>query len=60
MAAGSTGTAGSTATLLYYPYGLDFDGYNYMYVADCYNHRIQRFPPGLYEILKKKWFNFVL
>ncbi|CAF4902345.1 unnamed protein product, partial [Rotaria sp. Silwood1] len=45
-AAGSQGTTGSTATLLYYPYDVDFDSYNYMYVVDYSNHRIQRFPPG--------------
>ena len=39
-------TAGSTSTLLYYPYDLDFDGFGYMYVVDYYNHRIQRFAPG--------------
>ncbi|CAF4602830.1 unnamed protein product, partial [Rotaria socialis] len=44
--AGSMGTAGSTSTLLYYPYDVQFDGYGNMYVVDHYNHRIQRFPSG--------------
>lgn len=38
--------AGSTSTLLNYPYDVDFDQYRNMYVVDCYNHRIQRFAPG--------------
>ncbi|CAF4993534.1 unnamed protein product, partial [Rotaria sp. Silwood1] len=44
--AGSMNTLGSTSTLLYYPYDVNFDGYGNMYVADHYNHRIQKFPPG--------------
>ncbi|CAF0947181.1 unnamed protein product [Rotaria sordida] len=44
--AGSMSTASSTSTLLYYPYDIDFDGYENMYVVDYYNHRIQKFPPG--------------
>ncbi|CAF1082804.1 unnamed protein product [Rotaria sordida] len=46
IAAGTTSTIGSSPTLLYYPFDVAFDAYNYMYVVDCYNHRIQRFPPG--------------
>ncbi|CAF3803800.1 unnamed protein product [Rotaria magnacalcarata] len=44
--AGSMGTAGTTSTLLYNPYDVQFDGYGNMYVVDCSNHRIQRFPSG--------------
>ena len=44
--AGSMGTSGSTSTLLYNPSDIGFDGYQYMYVADTDNHRIQRFTPG--------------
>lgn len=47
--AGSMGTPGATATLLNYPHDIDFDGFDYMYVVDCNNHRIQRFPPGFSE-----------
>jgi hypothetical protein len=42
IVAGSTGTYGSTSTLLYYPYDMDFDGYRNMYVVDYYNNRIQK------------------
>ncbi|CAF4418590.1 unnamed protein product, partial [Rotaria socialis] len=44
--AGSTSNTGSTSTSLYNPYDIDFDGYNNLYVVDCYNHRVQRFQPG--------------
>lgn len=49
MVAGSTSTAGSTPTLLSSPYDVQFDPYSYMYVADFYNHRIQRFHSGLID-----------
>ncbi|CAF1263922.1 unnamed protein product [Adineta steineri] len=41
-----TGTAGSTATTLYYPYGIFVDAVINLYVADSYNSRIQMFPVG--------------
>ncbi len=44
--AGITGSPGSTATLLYHPYDIDFDAYNNLYVVDYTNHRVQRFRPG--------------
>lgn len=44
--AGATSNWGTTATLLYNPYDLDFDGYQNLYVVDYSNHRIQRFSPG--------------
>jgi len=44
--AGSLSTYGSTATLLYNPYDVAFDGYRNMYVVDTYNHRIQKFTLG--------------
>ncbi|CAF5037126.1 unnamed protein product, partial [Rotaria sp. Silwood1] len=44
--AGSTSSAGSTSTLLYYPFHIDYDGYANLYVVDHQNHRIQRFQPG--------------
>jgi hypothetical protein len=50
IVAGSTGTTGSTATLLYNPYDVAFDGYRNMYVVDYSNHRIQRFPLGRFQI----------
>lgn len=46
MVVGSTGTTGSTATLLSSPYDVFFDGYGFMYVADYNNHRIQRYRQG--------------
>ncbi len=45
--AGSTSNAGSTSTLLYSPYNTFIDIYQYLYVADSTNHRIQRFPRGI-------------
>lgn len=44
--AGSMSTIGTTGTLLYNPYGVSFDAYQNMYVADSSNHRIQFFPRG--------------
>ena len=44
--AGVTSSAGSTATLFYYAWDVDFDIYRNMYVVDHYNHRIQRFAYG--------------
>lgn len=46
IVAGTTSNPGSTATLLYYPHDVSFDGYQNMYVVDYQNHRIQRFSPG--------------
>lgn len=46
--AGGSSVAGSTATLFSSPYDVTFDSYQYMYVADYNNHRIQRFAPGTY------------
>lgn len=57
---GSTGTTGSTSTLLSSPYDIIFDGYGYYYVADFNNHRIQRFRPGFYFILRKENHLFLL
>ena len=41
--AGQTGRAGVNATLLRYPNSLTFDNQLNLYVADFYNHRIQKF-----------------
>ncbi|CAF0905321.1 unnamed protein product [Rotaria sordida] len=41
--AGVTGLNGSNATLLYYPYAVIFDAELNLYVADRYNHRVQKF-----------------
>ena len=43
-----TGCPGSTTYMLYYPRGIFVDDVNNfdLYVADCYNNRIQRFPIG--------------
>ena len=44
IAGSPSGTAGSTAQLLWHPYGLALDEVNgYLYVADYNNNRIQRF-----------------
>ncbi|CAF1566765.1 unnamed protein product [Didymodactylos carnosus] len=43
IAGSSTGTAGSTATTLYYPNGISLDSNQNLYVADSVNHRIQEF-----------------
>ncbi|CAF1246977.1 unnamed protein product [Adineta steineri] len=40
------GTPGSTATTLYYPYGIFVDAKLNLYVADTVNERIQMFPLG--------------
>jgi len=48
IVAGSTGTYGSTATLLYTPYDVALDGYRNVYVVDYNNHRIQKYSPGKY------------
>lgn len=47
--AGIISSAGSSATLLYYPYNIYFDGYYTLYVADTSNHRIQYFPHGKFK-----------
>ncbi|CAF4467175.1 unnamed protein product, partial [Rotaria sp. Silwood2] len=47
--AGTTSSAGSTSSLLYYPYDIDFDAYGNLYIVDCYNHRIQRYPYGVFS-----------
>lgn len=45
IAGSPTGVAGWTAVLLYAPYGLALDEANsFIYVADRYNFRVQRFP----------------
>ncbi|CAF4169007.1 unnamed protein product [Rotaria sp. Silwood2] len=44
--AGVAGSAGTSTTLLNYPYSIDFDGYENLYVADTANHRIQFYPHG--------------
>ena len=46
LLAGITSSIGTTATLLYNPYDLAYDGYRNLYVADTSNHRIQLFRPG--------------
>ena len=43
---GSSGTAGSTPTLLSSPSDVGFDGARNMYVVDMGNHRIQMYQPG--------------
>ncbi|CAF0798868.1 unnamed protein product [Adineta steineri] len=45
MIAGN-GSSGSTSSLLNYPWGIYVDTDFTLYVADCYNHRIQRFGFG--------------
>lgn len=54
--AGSSGNAGSTSTLLYTPHHIYIDTYGNLYVADCDNHRIQKFPRGIDEIQKRRKF----
>lgn len=44
--AGIQGSPAATPILLRYPYGLYFDGYQNLFVADTSNHRIQYFPRG--------------
>lgn len=46
VVAGVTSSFGSTATLLYNPYDVSYDGYQNLYVADTSNHRIQFFRSG--------------
>ncbi|MBE0638760.1 MAG: BspA family leucine-rich repeat surface protein, partial [Bacteroidales bacterium] len=43
--AGGNG-AGSNANQLYYPYGVHVDGAGNIFIADYYNHRIQKWAPG--------------
>ncbi|CAF4330582.1 unnamed protein product, partial [Adineta steineri] len=40
---GCSTVAGSASNQLYYPSSLNFDSYGNMFVADRYNHRIQKF-----------------
>jgi DNA-binding beta-propeller fold protein YncE len=45
IAGSASGTAGSDSLTLYTPYNLALDEVNsFIYVADRYNHRVQRFP----------------
>ncbi|CAF4435504.1 unnamed protein product, partial [Adineta steineri] len=46
VARDSTGTQGSTSTLLKTPIDLTFDNNGFMYVVDNGNNRVQRFAPG--------------
>ncbi|CAF2697913.1 unnamed protein product [Rotaria sp. Silwood2] len=46
IVAGATSNAGSTSTLLNYPYYVAFDGYRNMYVVDYNNHRVQLYQEG--------------
>ena len=41
-----TGCPGDTSYMLHYPHGIFVDVSFDLYVADCYNNRIQRFPSG--------------
>ncbi len=41
--AGVTGVSGSNSTLLYRPYWVALDNQLNLYIADTYNHRVQRF-----------------
>ena len=45
--AGTTSSS-TAANRLSYPMDVFIDGYDYLYVTDYNNNRIQRFPPGLY------------
>ena len=47
--AGSSGNAGATSTTLNQPHNIDIDIYGNLFVADCTNHRIQKFLPGREE-----------
>ncbi len=47
---GVSGTTGTTATYLSSPNDVTFDPYQYMYVVDSNNHRIQQFPYGTDQI----------
>lgn len=42
----SNGNVGTGPSQLDHPTGITFDKYQYMYVADYMNHRIQRYPPN--------------
>ncbi|CAF3633133.1 unnamed protein product [Rotaria sp. Silwood1] len=44
--AGVSGVAGSWSYELHYPTAITFDQYNYMYIMDSGNNRIQRWWPG--------------
>ncbi len=62
-----TGTAGSSLTQLYYPWGIYLDGSNSIYIADYYNHRVQKYMAGkfcstLYKFVggKKNYFQEIL
>ncbi|CAF4219930.1 unnamed protein product, partial [Adineta steineri] len=46
VAGSSTGTSGSTSTLLSFPIDLTFDDNGFMYVVDYNNNRVQRFAPN--------------
>ncbi|CAF1238278.1 unnamed protein product [Adineta steineri] len=46
VAGSSTGTSGSTSTLLKNPTDLTFDQNGFMYVVDSNNNRVQRFAPN--------------
>lgn len=46
IAGSSIGTIGTSSATFYYPVGLTFDQWGNLYVADCYNHRIQFFANG--------------
>lgn len=52
--AGSTGNQGSTVTTFIYPHQVAIDTYGNLYVADCNNHRIQKFAPGINLMKFKK------
>jgi sugar lactone lactonase YvrE len=41
-----TGSAALAPNALYYPQGIFVNTTFYLYVADCSNNRVQRFPPG--------------
>ncbi|CAF1305313.1 unnamed protein product [Adineta ricciae] len=46
VAGDSNGSSGVTAALLHYPFGVYVDSAGNVYVADTYNHRIQKWAPG--------------
>jgi len=48
---GASGVAGTTATFLSSPNNVAFDPYQYMYVVDTSNNRIQQFLYGTDQIL---------
>jgi len=45
--AGVTGQYGNASNKLYYPYGLSIDWSNALYIADRYNHRVQKYTKGV-------------